>query len=915
MLIRSKTFHMLFRVTMSFAVLICLCAVNIQAQTSSSVHRGIIYRNPRVYNIEYTFEMFPDPNKIDRSKDLKLWMPIPREWDSQKAVKIISVEPEPHAKYVDPEYGNLMLFWDFGKEPQKPSYKVSIRCRLEQYEVYTDIDPNRIGLYDKTSKDYILYTQSTNTISITDKVKELAKIAVGNEKKPYLQAKRIYEFVRKKMYYSATTDILRKRGRSIKAILEFPVIDQKTGQEYYIGDCVCHSAFFVALCRTVGIPARRVMALWDYRPWNRTYPEGLESATESQNSSANGVVKFFGAHVWAEIYLPNYGWIPVDPTFEGFGHSYSNKVVINCKGRDIRIGPDAPQEGSEGYGLSVVHPVHEGRIDGLAIGGGVRHISNMQRVEREKFHRPDPFPADALTEYAAKLYPAPEAEKNLALYRKCTLRWIDQNTREHTDKITALAQAYEKEPKARYEHQAFICHMLRKVVGDKKFSDIVEIYTDLRVNSGEPVSTAQFQKIAEYVFGQPLGWFFKQWIGYSELPQLQLDAVTFSETEKGWLVRGNLRQLNNSLFRLPVELVIETGKTTEHRTLWLEDGNTTFEIRTTNRPKGVLVDPNNDILQIREIPPLLEGSSYDEIAFCTITDQDLADLFSWTPLHFAAEAGQTDVVKFLIAKGADVNAENINGRTPLLFAAFGADKGHKEVVELLIENGADVSLYVAARLGDVARAKSLIEDGADVDAEMWGQTPLHAAATKGHKEIAELLIAEGAEVDANTPGYTPLTSAIWSDDRDIIKLLLKSGADVNFDPKNDVPAIYYSVWDVELAKLLLAHEAKLDVKDENGWTVFRHSVSLGNHELTEFFLSKGATAPEFHLAACMGNLERVKSLVEEVTDVDTKDEAGWTPLYWAVSMGREEVAEFLIGKGADINVKIDNGRTLLHQSA
>jgi hypothetical protein len=75
--------------------------------------------NPRVYNVEYSFEMFPDPNKIDRAKDLKLWIPIPQEWESQKTVKIIYVEPEPHAKFTDPEFGNLMFFWDFGKEPEK----------------------------------------------------------------------------------------------------------------------------------------------------------------------------------------------------------------------------------------------------------------------------------------------------------------------------------------------------------------------------------------------------------------------------------------------------------------------------------------------------------------------------------------------------------------------------------------------------------------------------------------------------------------------------------------------------------------------------------------------------------------------------------------------------------------------------
>ena len=102
---------------------------------SESNNSGIIYRNPRVYNVDYSFEMTPDPNTIDRSKDLKVWIPIPREWDSQKAVKIISVEPEPHDRYVDPEYGNPMLFWDFGKEPEQSTYKVDIKFRLESYEV------------------------------------------------------------------------------------------------------------------------------------------------------------------------------------------------------------------------------------------------------------------------------------------------------------------------------------------------------------------------------------------------------------------------------------------------------------------------------------------------------------------------------------------------------------------------------------------------------------------------------------------------------------------------------------------------------------------------------------------------------------------------------------------------------------
>jgi len=122
---------------------------------------GVIYRNPQVYNVDYSFELVPDPNKIDRNKDLKLWIPIPREWDSQKAVKIISVQPEPHAKYEEPEHGNRMFFWDFSKESQMSSYKVDIKFRVESYEIHAEVDPEQVGRYDKTSKEYALYTRST----------------------------------------------------------------------------------------------------------------------------------------------------------------------------------------------------------------------------------------------------------------------------------------------------------------------------------------------------------------------------------------------------------------------------------------------------------------------------------------------------------------------------------------------------------------------------------------------------------------------------------------------------------------------------------------------------------------------------------------------------------------------------------
>ncbi|MHC4680639.1 MAG: ankyrin repeat domain-containing protein [Planctomycetota bacterium] len=734
-----------------------------------------------------------------------------------------------------------MLFWDFGKEPRKPSYKVHLKYRSEQYEVHSNIDPNTVGPYDKKSKAYTLYTRSTRTVSVTPKVTELAQAAVGDEKNSYLRAKRIYEFVREKMCYGG--GVARGGRPTGKTLLDAPLIDPKTGQEYYAGGCIAHSMVFVALCRAVGIPARNISTLWDDHPSsNRTTPEHPKPAIRSWKVSTPGLTySWFGLkeHGWAEIYMPNYGWVPADPTFGRMGHPNAcTRAVIIAKGRDIQIDPHAVQEGNGKY-TGFADPLHEGRIANLTF--PVFHAPTIQSVRADKLSHPDPFPADALAEYLAKLYPEPEAEKNIALYRKRTLWWIDQNTREHADKIRALTRAYRRERKARCEHEPFICHMLRKVVGDKKFSDIVETYTDLRVKSGKPVSTDRFQKIAEHIHGQPLSWFFKQWITYTELPQLQLEGVTLSEDERGWEVRGILRQLNKSLFRLPVELVLETEVATEHKTLWLDDRTNEFEFRTAHRPKRVLVDPDNDILQIREMPPLLESFSYDEIAFCTITDQDKADWYDWTPLHFAAEAGQVDIVGYLIAAGVDVDAENISGETPLQFAA---DKGHKEVVELLIENGAYVSLYVAAHLGDLAKVKSFIEDGADVDAKKGGGgTPLHAALAEGHKEITELLIAKGANVNArNLSRRTPLHYAARSGQKDVVELLIAKGADPNVRNYLGRTPLNYAVAEghKEVVELLIENGADVNIEDNRGRTPLEVAKRKGYTEIIELLRKHGA---------------------------------------------------------------------------
>ena len=175
------------------------------------------------------------------------------------------------------------------------------------------------------------------------------------------------------------------------------------------------------------------------------------------------------------------------------------------------------------------------------------------------------------------------------------------------------------------------------------------------------------------------------------------------------------------------------------------------------------------------------------------------------PIHLAAESGNPEIVRLLLARGADPNANmtlRLTGRyvenevvhtegrfvqldkTPLFVAV---EKGKKELILLLIAKGAQVNavmkdsfgetpLIWALTFGNVEAATVLIEAGAQVNAR-WNdrETPLHLAATSGSKELILLLIAKGAQVNAiDNMGNTPLDYAWGTEGAE--EILRKNGA-------------------------------------------------------------------------------------------------------------------------------------------
>ncbi|UVW84327.1 ankyrin repeat domain-containing protein [Wolbachia endosymbiont of Aedes albopictus] len=152
-----------------------------------------------------------------------------------------------------------------------------------------------------------------------------------------------------------------------------------------------------------------------------------------------------------------------------------------------------------------------------------------------------------------------------------------------------------------------------------------------------------------------------------------------------------------------------------------------------------------------------ENSGFDINHIFTIHSDP--DPVKATLLHFAAEGGYENIVGALIARGADVNAQDNDGWTPLHYAA---ESDHENIVRALIVHGADVN----ARDND-------------------RYTPLHCAAEWGCEGVVRILVANGADVNAqDNNGWTPSNYADREDHEDIVRFLLENGA--NFEPRAEM---------------------------------------------------------------------------------------------------------------------------------
>jgi uncharacterized protein len=213
-----------------------------------------------------------------------------------------------------------------------------------------------------------------------------------------------------------------------------------------------------------------------------------------------------------------------------------------------------------------------------------------------------------------------------------------------------------------------------------------------------------------------------------------------------------------------------------------------------------------------------------------------------TPLHNAAEEGHLEVVRLLLAHGADANAKDHKGNTPFDLA-IRSFRG-AEATELLRQyTKPDPSKMIcqAAFEGKLDDMQQLLRENPKLvfskDGE--GRTALHLAALQGQREAVELLLSKNAAVAArDNVGWTPLHCAARRGHQRIVELLIAHGANVR--DKSNAGGTPLHVCDyVSIAEILLANGADVNARDKEWWTPLRMAQHENVKPMIDFLQKHG----------------------------------------------------------------------------
>ena len=277
--------------------------------------------------------------------------------------------------------------------------------------------------------------------------------------------------------------------------------------------------------------------------------------------------------------------------------------------------------------------------------------------------------------------------------------------------------------------------------------------------------------------------------------------------------------------------------------------------------------------------------------------RETSDRAGFRPIHTAAYQGMANMVTILLANGADIEAKDNMGGTPLHAALH--SENCAEIAQILLSKGADpgsadakgmTPLHCLASAGNVDMIHRLATTRAmrRTSYNHLGDLPIHTAVRKGHVPAIEALVTEGTDLETKTSfGDTLLHVAVLTNQSQVVEYLLQN--EVNVNPWSQ------------------SAPAKLD---SHGWVVYSTVLSKRTRRVQTH-----STTP-LHYACFAGNYEMAVLLLDHLALVNAATADGKSPLMLAVESDDTNLVYLLLARGAKVDTRLpDSLLTVMHVAA
>ena len=312
-------------------------------------------------------------------------------------------------------------------------------------------------------------------------------------------------------------------------------------------------------------------------------------------------------------------------------------------------------------------------------------------------------------------------------------------------------------------------------------------------------------------------------------------------------------------------------------------------------------------------------------------DHTVQDSSGSSALHEAVRYGNIDVIKALLDSGANVNAKDNLGKTPVMIIS--PREKAQEIYKLLISYRADLTekdmfgdtvLHNAIMVNsDVETVAILTNNGADINTRnKEGVTPLHIAIQKDNPAVARLLTENGADIHTvDAKGKSSLVMALSGSQQMLEAVVIEKNA-MTVDSDGNTPLHIALINDAPLSKVqyIISLTNDVNIRNRDGNSALFLAVIKNRRKVGELLLAKNAdifstnTNNNSPLRLALRYPSIQEWLITSKT-IRATDGSGNTVLHYAAEWQYIDSISSLVLKGADISAKNGNGETCLFSAA